>query len=106
MTVPIAPIASGIQPISPISAPAGASASSAVTGAGGSFANMLTNAIGNLQDSLTTADNLAVKMAAGDNVDIHDVMIAMEQASIGLQTGLTIRDKAIDAYKEIMSMPL
>jgi flagellar hook-basal body complex protein FliE len=106
MTVPIAPIASGIQSIAPITAPTAAGASSTVAATGSSFANMLDNAVGNLQDSLTTADNLAVKMAAGDDVDLHQVMISMEQASIGLQTGLTVRDKVIDAYKEIMSMPL
>jgi flagellar hook-basal body complex protein FliE len=33
-------------------------------------------------------------------------MVALESASLGLQTGLQVRNKMIEAYKEIMAMPL
>lgn len=100
---PITASAAGISGITPIGN--GLSPASQ-TQATGSFLTMIGSALGNLSSSMATADNLAVKMAAGEDVDLHQVMIAMETASIGLQTALTVRNKAVDAYKEIMAMPL
>lgn len=73
---------------------------------GESFSGMLENAVGKLGASLNQADDLAMRLAAGEDVDVHQVMIAMESASIGLQTAIQIRNKAIEAYREIMSMPV
>lgn len=101
---PIAPIASSIQPINSVTSatPTGA----ARAAAGTSFADMLGNAVQNVQGSLANADTMAMQLAAGGDVDIPQVMIAMESASLGLQTGLQVRNKALEAYKEIMAMPL
>jgi flagellar hook-basal body complex protein FliE len=93
----------GAAPIAPISAPSG---SSPVAEAGSSFMDVLGGALDNLSTQMTTADNLAMKLAAGEPVDIHQVMVALESASLGLQTGLQVRNKMIEAYKEIMAMPL
>lgn len=100
-----------MAPIAPIS---GVSQTSAVTGTmpaagsagstGPSFTQMVENAIGQLDSSLTSADQLAMRLAAGEDVDIQQVMVAMETASLGLQTAIQIRNKAVDAYREIMGM--
>jgi flagellar hook-basal body complex protein FliE len=73
---------------------------------GTSFIDMIGKAVDGLNTSMVNADNLSMRMSAGEDVDLHQVMAALEEASIGLQTGLSVRNKAIEAYKEIMAMPL
>lgn len=73
---------------------------------GASFTDMIEQAIGDLNQSLNLADDLAMRLAAGEEVDLHEVMIALEMAGIGLQTAIQIRNRVIEAYKEIMAMPV
>ncbi|MBX5446027.1 flagellar hook-basal body complex protein FliE [Sphaerobacter sp.] len=73
---------------------------------GASFTDMIEKAIGDLNQSLNLADDLAVRLAAGEDVDLHEVMIALEAAGIGLQTAIQIRNRVVEAYKEIMAMPV
>ncbi len=42
----------------------------------------------------------------GDTTDIAAVMLAKQQASIGFETTLQVRNKLLSAYKDIMSMPV
>lgn len=51
-----------------------------------------------------TSDDLMTKLAAGEDVDIHQVMIAADQADISFKIAIGIRDKLVDAYKEISRM--
>ena len=99
---PIAPIAANIGPIS---GPGAAAGTSAIQG-DSSFIDLLSNAIADLNASISHADQLAIQMAAGREVDLHQVMVALETATIGLQTALQIRNRALDAYREIMSMTI
>ena len=99
---PIAPITTTI---SPISGPGEAVATSPAQG-DASFVDLLSQAIGDLNASISHADQLAIQMAAGQEVDLHQVMVALETATIGLQTALQIRNRALDAYREIMSMTI
>ena len=43
-------------------------------------------------------------MAKGDPIDIHEVMLNTEQASLGFSMALQVRNKLIDAYQEVMRM--
>ena len=45
-------------------------------------------------------------MAAGGNVQPHEVMIATSQASLAVQMTVAVRDKAVEAYRDIMNMQL
>ncbi len=79
----------------------------AIQGAGGSdFASMLASSLDNLQGTQSKADNLAVQAATGDLKDVHDYMIASNEASLATQMVVTIKNKAVDAFNEIMRMPL
>ncbi|MCX7623309.1 MAG: flagellar hook-basal body complex protein FliE [Thermomicrobium sp.] len=95
---PIAPIAADIAPV-------GVSPSTSQTN-GVSFGQVLERAFGALNEQINEADRLAVALAAGQDVDLHQVMIALETASIGLQAALQIRNRALEAYREVMSMPI
>jgi flagellar hook-basal body complex protein FliE len=47
---------------------------------------------------------LIEQLAAGENVDIHQVMIASEQTDINFRIALAIRDKLVESYREVMRM--
>lgn len=49
-------------------------------------------------------ESLVTQQISGDDVDVHDVAIAGEKAKISLELVLQIRNKALDAYQEIMRM--
>ncbi len=67
---------------------------------GKTFDSMLQN----LSESQQTSDDLMTKLAAGEDVDIHQVMIAADQTDISFKVAIGIRDKLVDAYKEISRM--
>jgi flagellar hook-basal body complex protein FliE len=64
------------------------------------FENMLTT----LNQSQQNSDNLVEQMANGGNVDLHTVMIGLEENDVNFNVALGIRDKLVDAYREIMRM--
>lgn len=69
---------------------------------GADFGDALKQAVGALGDLSARADANALKAATGEPVDIHEVMLSMEQASLGFQTALQVRNKLVEAYQEIM----
>ncbi|PIU61622.1 MAG: flagellar hook-basal body complex protein FliE [Armatimonadetes bacterium CG07_land_8_20_14_0_80_40_9] len=67
---------------------------------------MLGKALDKVNDLQNNADEMMKRLAAGEVKDIHRVMIAVEEASLSLQLTMQIRSKIIDAYQEIMRMPV
>jgi flagellar hook-basal body complex protein FliE len=57
-----------------------------------------------LNQTEMTSNDLMSKLAAGEDVDIHQVMIAADQADISFKIAIGIRDKLVDAYKEVSRM--
>ncbi|HET8615250.1 MAG TPA: flagellar hook-basal body complex protein FliE [Actinomycetales bacterium] len=72
--------------------------------AGGGFATALGQGLQSLQQTQTHADELAVQAATGDLTDVHDFMIASTQAQLATELTVTLRNKALDAFNEIMRM--
>jgi len=52
------------------------------------------------------ADEAAVKLASGEPVSLQEVMIDQKEAQLSLQLFLQIRNKLVQAYKEIMRLPM
>ena len=71
-----------------------------------SFTEMLQGAFGQVNALQTHAGQMAQSFAQGKTSDIHSVMIASEQASMALQLTTQIRNKAVDAYQEIMRISM
>jgi flagellar hook-basal body complex protein FliE len=71
---------------------------------GNQFADALANSLQAINSQQTHSDDLATQIAAGKDVDVHDAVLASEEASLGFQYGLQIRNKLIDAYQEVMRM--
>ncbi|MCZ0755314.1 flagellar hook-basal body complex protein FliE [Anoxybacillus sp. J5B_2022] len=68
------------------------------------FAAFLKDAIHKVNDEQIQANQLTEKLVKGENVDLHQVMIAAQKASISLQLAIEIRNKAIEAYQDMMRM--
>lgn len=73
---------------------------------GSTFADVLTRSIGQLQGLQSTSDTLATQAATGDLQDVHDYMIAASEARLATDAVVTIKNKAVDAFNEIMRMPV
>jgi flagellar hook-basal body complex protein FliE len=85
--------------------PVGATAAQASTPTGPTgFAGALSNGLAAVAGSQANADGLAVKAATGTLNDVHAYMIASTQASLTTELATTLRNKAVDAFNEIMRM--
>jgi len=71
---------------------------------GKSFGEFLVDSLKKTNELQKTADKLDMDLAAGKIDDISQVVVASEKAQIALKLTLSIRNKAIDAYKEIARM--
>jgi flagellar hook-basal body complex protein FliE len=68
----------------------------------GDFGSTIKNAINDVNKMQTDADQLATRLAAGDAVEVHQAMIAMQKASQALSLTIQVRNKVIEAYQEVM----
>ena len=73
---------------------------------GADFAGAVGQNLSQLENLDRTAADKAVKAATGDLTDIHDYVIAATQAQMATELTTTVRNKALDAFNEIMRMPL
>ena len=71
-----------------------------------SFASVLKDSINKVNEYQVQSDYATEKLVKGENIDLHQVMIASKKASITMQTTLEIRNKVIEAYQETMRMPV
>ena len=71
-----------------------------------SFADYLNGALNQLSTAEKAAQDMATAFALGEPVEVHDVMLAFGKAELGLRLFLQLRNKVIEAYQEIMRMPV
>ncbi len=67
------------------------------------FGGVLKGAIGRVNSLEKESDSSIVELLKG-NADIHETMIGLQKLDISMRLLLTIRNKAIEAYREIMRM--
>lgn len=70
----------------------------------GSFGKIVTEAINKVNQQMTDAGKAVEALTTGANKDIHGTMIAMEKASVSFQLLSQVRNKIIDAYREVQRM--
>ena len=94
-------------------APTGASAGSSgvtgtdgPTGPSGDFGSLLLDGIDRLEAVQDRADGLAVQAATGSLDNIHDYTLAATEASVTTQLTVAVRNKALEAFNDIMRMPV
>ena len=99
-----------IMPIQPISVagaiqPGNATAAAGTAGSSGaSFASTLAQQLDNVSAAQNHADQLALKAATGDLQSIQDFTIASTEAQLLTQLTVTVRNRAVEAFNEIMRM--
>lgn len=98
--------AAGFTPLTPpvASATAAAPASPATRAQGVDFGDLVLDGLDRLDGVQRTADQLAVKAATGDLSNIHDYTIAATEAQLTTQMTVAVRNKAVEAFTEIMRM--
>ena len=74
------------------------------TGAAEGFTRVLGDMVKQVNDQQIQADTAVQQLATGESKGLHEVMIAMEKSSISFQFLTQVRNKAVDAYHEIMRM--
>lgn len=83
----------GRQPAVPQEAPAGAG-----------FGDVMNRALRSVEDQHRSADSALSQLASAEQVDLHGTMIELEKADIALRTMVSVRDKFIAAYEQVMNM--
>ena len=68
------------------------------------FATTLKEAIASVNEQQIQSDTMTEKLINGGDVDLHEVMIAAQKASVTLSATMEVRNKAVEAYQEIMRM--
>ena len=71
-----------------------------------SFSNTLEQFVSDVNSLQNQAEVSIEKLATGEVSDVHQVMKAVEEANVAMEFMLEIRNKIIEAYQEIMRMPV
>lgn len=69
-----------------------------------SFANVLQGYLTNVDSTVKQSADLTTQAAAGNVNNIQDITIASEKAKLALELTVGVRDKAVEAYQDIMRM--
>lgn len=102
MSIPAISAATGISPVGFLEGLGAADTATASSGAG--FAASLGSSIDSLQQLQSTSSSLAIKAVTGDLDDVHDYTVAAAESKLALELTATMRNKAVDAFNEIMRM--
>ena len=71
-----------------------------------SFSTVLSDAINKVNDSEVNANNKIEALIKGEDVEMHEVMPAMQESSLSLQALIEVRNKAVEVYQEISKLQL
>jgi flagellar hook-basal body complex protein FliE len=97
----------GFQPyVAPTLPATAATNTSKTSGTGAAFGDLLVDGLDRLEAVQDKSDKLAVQAATGDLDDIHDYTIAATEASVTAQLTVAVRNRALEAFNEIMRMPI
>jgi flagellar hook-basal body complex protein FliE len=107
MSIPAIGAVSGVAGtgyLDALGAATGVAGATAVPGSDATFGAALVGSIDSLQQAQSTSSDLAIKAVTGDLDDVHDYTIASSQAKVALELTAAVRNKAVEAFTEIMRM--
>ena len=106
MTSPISALSglSGISGVNAVSGVGETTGTSGVSGPNTDFAGMLSQGLESVQAAQTKSADLAVQVANGTLADPAQYTMAATEAALGLQLTMAVRNKAVEAFQEIMRM--
>ena len=68
------------------------------------FQSFFTDALNNVKETNAVLEEEAYKLATGQTNNLHDITIASTKASLSLDLFISLRNKALDSYNELMRM--
>ncbi|HAU2264692.1 TPA: flagellar hook-basal body complex protein FliE [Legionella pneumophila] len=72
-----------------------------------SFSSVFQQALNQVNELSQTSDSLKTRFEIGDpNVSLGEVMIASQKSNLGFEATLRVRNKLVQAYQDIMNMPV
>jgi len=77
----------------------------ASAGQGGDFAQMLANSIESVEAQGKASDQMALDMVNG-KANVVDMVTAISETELAIESMVSVRDRVISAYEEIMRMPI
>jgi flagellar hook-basal body complex protein FliE len=92
---------SGLGPIAPIAAPAAIRTEAAKPG---EFLSALNSAIGAVEHSRAEANGAIGRLISGEGEVLHTTALAVQRAELSFDLFLQVRNKAVQAYQEVMRM--
>jgi len=78
----------------------------ATVGAAPGFDNHMMDAIERVDDAQQVGDEALRLLASGEQVDLHGTMVALEKADIALRTMVSVRNRVVAAYEQVMNMAI
>jgi flagellar hook-basal body complex protein FliE len=90
-----------------LAATADARPAESVHGTTSGFADLLKSSIDAVNEAQASASDMAAALERGDkSVTLPEVMIALQKASLSFQAMTEVRNRLVNAYQEIMNMPI
>ena len=93
-----------VGPVGFLTVPGQTSQAKSTPSSGTGFGQALNDAIQNLSDSQKKADDAVLNFLTGQDQDPSQVTVAMEEAKVKMELAVEVRNRMVDAYKEIWQM--
>jgi len=71
-----------------------------------SFGDLLAGMVNDVNELQVNAGELREQLISGESGDLHQVMIAAEEAGVAMELLIEVRNKLVDAYQQLMRMPV
>ena len=68
------------------------------------FSDLLPDAVGQVNQLQSQANSAVTGLMSGTGVDVHQAMIATQKASMAFELTLAVRNKAVQAYQQVVGM--
>jgi flagellar hook-basal body complex protein FliE len=68
------------------------------------FSSYLKNAINEVNNAQVSSNEITTRLVNNEGVELHDVLIAQQKASVAMSLTMEVRNKGVEAYQEIMRM--
>ncbi len=98
------------DPITSLGASTGLSTGSVTnrnrTESGPAFGELLQKMVTDTVSAQHNAADVSARAASGEDIPMQDVIQSLNRADITLQTMVTLRDRAVEAYQEMIRMPI
>ena len=103
----ISSMTSATQALQGLSCAGAGNAATSIGSSGASptpFSELLTDAVGQVDQLETQAHTAVSGLMTGSGVDVHQAMIATQKASMAFELALAVRNKAVQAYQQVIGM--